>query len=82
MNCAVSSCSNNRVVQLVPQLRKLLFAFNCSFEKGLLFHSCGIILDFDGELNQEMYEGKGDAIAKLEFDRSIDRSVDRIITAS
>ncbi len=55
----------NTVAQISPQLRKPLYAFNCCFEKGVLFHSCGIVIDFDGELNKEKYESKRDAITSL-----------------
>lgn len=53
------------VTQTVPQLRKPLYAFNCCFEKGVLFHSCGIVTNFDGELNKEEYERKRDTITSL-----------------
>ena len=56
------------IVQILPQLRKPLFAFNCCFEKGVLFHSCGVVVSFDGELNREMYENKGAAITALRID--------------
>lgn len=53
------------VAQIVPTLRKPLYAFNCCFEQGVLFHSCGITINFDGELNEERYEPKKDAVASL-----------------
>lgn len=56
------------IVQLVPRLMRPLLAFNCSFEKGVLFHSCGMVVDFDGELNREAYEGKREAITRLGID--------------
>jgi len=56
------------IVQLVPRLIRPLLAFNCSFEKGVLFHSCGMVVDFDGELNKEAYEGKREAITGLGID--------------
>lgn len=57
-----------KTVQLVPKLRKPLFAFNCCFERGVLFHFCGMVVDFDGELNKDRYEGKGEVRAGLEID--------------
>lgn len=53
------------VAQTVPNLRKPLYAFQCCFEQGVLFHSWGITINFDGELNKDKYEGKGDAVASL-----------------
>ena len=49
----------NTVSQILPQLRKPLYAFNSVFEKGVLFNFSGIIVDFDGELNKEKYESNG-----------------------
>jgi hypothetical protein len=37
--------------QIVPRLDKPLYAFNTVYERGVLYHSCGLVVDFDGELN-------------------------------
>lgn len=36
---------------LIPRLDKPLYAFNTVLERGVLYHSCNIIVHFDGELN-------------------------------
>lgn len=53
------------IAQLIPKLEKPLYAFQCCFEQGVLYHSLGIIINFDGELNREKYEWKGTAVASL-----------------
>ena len=53
------------IAQVLPDLRKPLYAFNCNFERGVLFHSCGIVINFDGELNKEKFESKKGAVASL-----------------
>jgi hypothetical protein len=42
-------CDEIRVV--VPRLDKPLYAFNSVFERGVLYHSCNLMVNFDGELN-------------------------------
>jgi hypothetical protein len=56
------------VAQIVLTLRKPLYAFNCCFEQGVLFHSCGITINFDGELNKERYELKKNAVTSLSIE--------------
>jgi len=51
--------------QIVPTLQRPLFAFNCSFERGVLFHSCGAGVEFDGELNIKMFEKKKHVVSLL-----------------
>ena len=51
------------IVEIVPGLERPLYAFNCDYERGVLFHSCEIALDFDGELNKEKFESKKHAVA-------------------
>lgn len=53
------------VSQVIPDLKRPFYAFNCCFERGVLFHSLGIAVDFDGELNEDKYEWKGNARASL-----------------
>jgi len=52
------------VAQTIPKLMKPLYAFQCGFEQGVLYHSRGITLNFDGELRNK-YEGKKDAVRSL-----------------
>ena len=57
------------IAEIVPHLEKPLYAFNCCFEQGVLFHSCGIVLNFDGELTKKKFERKRDAVASLGIER-------------
>lgn len=56
-----------KITHTLPYLERPLFAFNCCFEKGVLFHSCGTNIRFKGELNKEKYESKKNAIAILQI---------------
>lgn len=49
----------------LPRLNQPYYAFNSNFETGTLFHSCSYLVDFHGELNKEMYEGKWKAVQEL-----------------
>lgn len=51
--------------ETIYTLDKPLYAFNCDFERGVLFHHIGIKTIFQGELNIRKYERKGDAIQLL-----------------
>ncbi len=51
----------------MPKLPRPLYAFNAGFERGVLFHSMKIDVDFDGELNDIPYEKKKDAVHKLDI---------------
>lgn len=56
-----------RSVMIVPSLKEPLFAFQSRFERGVFYHSCGMQIEFDGELNKETYEWKGNACAELDI---------------
>lgn len=56
---------NEKIIKITPSLEKPLFAFQCHFERGVLFHSCGLAVKFDGELNKEKFEPKRDVIRLL-----------------
>jgi hypothetical protein len=47
-----------QTVKIVPLLEKPLFAFQSGFERGVLYHSCGMQIEFDGELNKATFEKK------------------------
>ena len=49
----------------LPGLRKPLFAFNCHFEQGVLFHACQTQTPFHRELNREKFESKKAVVASL-----------------
>jgi hypothetical protein len=54
-----------RGVELIPSLEKPLFAFQSRFERGVFHHSFGVKIAFDGELNRETFERKGNACTEL-----------------
>jgi hypothetical protein len=56
-----------QIMEIVPSLKKPLFGFQCVFERGVFHHSCGIKIDFDGELNNEIREWKGYACSELDI---------------
>jgi len=56
-----------KTIQILPTLKRPLFAFKSCFEKGVLFHSCGVTTEFDGELNAYRREWKGNACAELDI---------------
>jgi len=60
----------NNIPQILSRLKKPFYAFNCSFEKAVLYHSCGIIVDINCELQRakkryERPESKRDAVSLL-----------------
>jgi len=51
--------------KIIDRLRRPFYAFNCGFERGVLFHNLGVKIDFDGELNREMFESKAKVVREL-----------------
>ena len=51
--------------EIIVNLPRPLYAFNCSFEQGVWFHHIGIRIDFDGELQGSQYESKKTACQSL-----------------
>lgn len=56
-----------QIVEIIPSLKKPLFAFQCRFEQSVFHHSCGIKIEFEGELNKETFEGKRYACSDLDI---------------
>lgn len=54
-----------KIIEVLPRLKKPFYAFNCEFEVGVLFHSCGQNVRFDYELNQEKFESKRGVVRLL-----------------
>lgn len=54
-----------RMEGILPKLKRPLFAFNSIFERGVLFHSLGLDVSIDGELNMETRESKQVAVRLL-----------------
>ncbi len=50
---------------LIESAESPLYAFNCNFESGVWFHSIGLKVQFDGELQQWNYESKREAVKSL-----------------
>jgi hypothetical protein len=67
--CATSPAEIDELKLKTPEILKDLgkpfYAFNCSFESGVLFHHAGLQIDFDGELQGVPFERKKDAILQL-----------------
>ncbi len=69
IHCAKSKESleklTNKITQILDDLKRPFYAFNCNFEMGVLFHSLNDIILFERELNEERYESKRSAVSKL-----------------
>lgn len=69
IHCARSRESMGRLGEKIPsildKLARPLYAFNCAFEMSVFFHSLGMKVLFEGELNREKYEAKRDAVRLL-----------------
>ncbi len=57
-----------KIICVLPRLKKPFYAFNCEFEVCVLFHSCEQNVRFNNELNQEKFEGKGEVVKFLGID--------------
>lgn len=55
------------ITDILPSLNRPLFAFQSRFERGVFHHSCGIQIEFEGELNKETFEWKGYACSDLKI---------------
>ncbi len=54
-----------RTGMIIDSLDRPFYAFNCEFERSVLFYELGKEIDFGGELNREKYESKLDAVRNL-----------------
>lgn len=57
-------------IALLDSLERPFLAYNCCFEMGVLYHSCGLRIKFDGDLMKEKVQGikwenKREACAEL-----------------
>jgi hypothetical protein len=66
-----------KIITVLPILKKPFYAFNSDFEKGVLFHACRISTNFSGELNSTKREWKGYAVSLLGIDNYNDPFFDR-----
>ena len=53
--------------RIIDSLERPLYAFNSEFEKGVFFYELGKKVDFDGELQKEIFESKVDAVKNLDI---------------
>ncbi len=65
-----------RTGKIIDSLERPFYAFNCNFERGVLFYELGEEIDFDGEL-QEARESKAKAIRHLGIPNYDDPFYDR-----
>jgi hypothetical protein len=54
-----------KILPLLNGLQRPFYAFNASFEMGVLFHSLKVETLFDAELNKEKFEPKRNAVQRL-----------------
>ncbi len=57
---------NEEVKELIPKLKRPLYAFNCQFERGVWFHQLNIAMYVDNEL-QQRFEKKEDVVRALKL---------------
>lgn len=53
--------------EILKNLERPYYAFNCEFESGVWFHHVGVKIDFDGELQAVRFESKKAAVKYLEI---------------
>ena len=53
------------MIEILPSLEPPFYAFNSVFERGVLFHSINKKIEFEGELNLEMFEKKKYTVQSL-----------------
>ena len=56
---------NGKVEAIIDSLERPFYAFNSEFERSILFYELGKKIDFEGELQQEKYESKANAVRDL-----------------
>ena len=54
-----------KVIEILPALKRPIYAFQSRFERGVLHHCYNYSLKVDGELNADRYEWKGNACSEL-----------------
>jgi len=56
-----------QTANVLPSLKKPLFAFQSKFERGVFYHAYGLVVEFHGELNNDSREWKGYACSDLDI---------------
>lgn len=54
-----------KIKALLPKLKNPFYAFNTNFERSVLFYFLGKKIEFQGELNQGLYEPKREVVLEL-----------------
>lgn len=57
---------SEHIIETLAGLPRPFYAFNCDFESSVFYHTCGIEVFFDHELNSEKFEKKGTIRKSLE----------------
>lgn len=69
--CANDTKGITELVQLtkdiLQNLKRPYYAFNCAFESSVWFHHIGIGINFDGELQKYRFEQKKEAVLTLKI---------------
>jgi len=66
-----------RAGKIIDTLERPFYAFNCNFERSVLFYELGKEIVFDGELQKEKYESKVNAVGDLGIPNYDDPFYDR-----
>jgi hypothetical protein len=56
-----------QILELIGKLDKPFYAFNTDFERGVLFHHLSKHIEFEEELNKEVFEKKEDLVRALKI---------------
>ena len=56
-----------KTIEIINNLQRPFYSFNCDFESGVWFHHLGIQVEFDGELTKEKFEKKADTVRQLKI---------------
>ena len=69
--CAKSQFSINKLRERIPELlqglKRPFYAFNAPFEMAVFFHSIGVHVPFERELNLKKFESKKNAVSNLKI---------------
>jgi len=62
---------------IIDSLKRPFYAFNCEFERGVLFYELGKVINFERELQKEKYESKVNAVRDLDISNYADPFYDK-----
>jgi hypothetical protein len=67
----------HNTIEILNNIENPIYAFNCDFERGVWFHHLGVEIEFNGELKEEKYEKKANAVKILKIPNYDDPFCDR-----